>query len=142
MQSKAATVEEYLAELPEKQRAILSEVRATILEHLPAGYVESIQWGHICYHVPLEIRKGPVAHLALASQKNHLALYLLSAGGNDSDNEWFRTETEAITGKKLNMGKGCVRFKRLVELPLSMVAKAAARTSMEERLQLWRERGR
>jgi hypothetical protein len=134
MQSKATTPEEYLAALPEDRRIALTAVRETILANLDPGFVESIQWGHICYHVPLELKKGPLAHLAIASQANYMALYLVSACGDDRGNEWFRKETEAITGKKLDMGKGCVRFKRLNQLPLEMVAKAAARLTMEERL--------
>tara|TARA_B100000315_G_scaffold259111_1_gene313687 strand:+ start:2260 stop:2532 length:273 start_codon:yes stop_codon:yes gene_type:complete len=82
VQSKAHTVEEYMSELPEDRRQIISEVRKLILENIPEGYVETMNWGMISYEIPLEhypetYNKQPLGLAALASQKNHMALYMM-----------------------------------------------------------------
>jgi hypothetical protein len=140
MQSKATTVEAYLLSLPEDRRAAISAVRQVILANLDASYEEGMQYGAIGYYVPHHVYpKGyhcdpkqalPFAHLA--SQKNYMSLYLMSVyvgGGDDSPGHhanWFR-EAWAKTGKKLDMGKSCVRFKKLDDLPLDVIGEAIRR---------------
>jgi hypothetical protein len=136
MQSDADSVEAYLAELPEDRREIVAAVRSVVLEHLPPGFEEGMQYGMIGYYVPHE--RYPVTHngqplgvAALASQKRHLSLYLMGIYGDDGESSWFR-ERWSGTGKKLDMGKSCVRFKRLDDLALDVVGEAIARTSMDD----------
>jgi len=134
--SKAETVEEYLAELPDDRREAIEAVRQTVLDHLPDGYVEAMNWGMIAYEVPLdtfaETYNGkPLMYAALASQKNHMALYLSAVYARDEDRQWFIDNYKA-TGKKLDMGKSCVRFKTLEQLPLDLVAEAVGRTPGED----------
>jgi len=135
VQSKAATVEEYLAELPEERRAVISVVRDVILSHLPEGYEEAMAWGMIGYAIPLErypntYNKKPLAFVALAAQKNYYSLYLMCAY-QDSEDEAFLRRAFAKAGKKLDMGKCCIRFRRLDELPLDAIGEVIARTPPE-----------
>jgi hypothetical protein len=136
MQSDADSVEAYLAELPEDRREIVEAVRSVILEHLPPGFEEGMQYGMIGYYVPHErypvtYNGQPLGVAALASQKRHLSLYLMGIYGDDGESSWFR-ERWGETGKKLDMGKSCVRFKRLDDLALDVVGEAIARTSAED----------
>ena len=130
MQSKAKTVEQYLAELPEDRREAISSIRAVILKHLPKGYEEGMAYGMIGYHVPHSVYppgyhcdpKLPLPFAALASQKNHMALYLMCVYSDPELEAWFREQWTA-TGKKLDMGKSCVRFKKLQDVPLAVVGR-------------------
>src|SRR5690606_35123491 len=113
--SSATTVEQYLAELPPERREVVATMRALVLQHLPAGYEERMNWGMISYEVPLArypdtYNKQPLAYAALAAQKNHYALYLNCVHAGD-DREAALREAFAAAGKKLDMGKSCVRFK-------------------------------
>jgi hypothetical protein len=134
--SKAATVEEYLAELPEDRRAAIAEVRDVVLRNLPAGYVETMNWGMISYEVPLErypntYNKQPLSYAALASQKNYCALYLLGVYADGEEEGWFR-EAFRKAGKKLDMGKSCIRFRTADDLPLDVIGRAVAGTTPEQ----------
>src|ERR1043166_6063897 len=116
MTSKAKTVSEYLKALPEDRRAAISAVRDVILANLSKGYAECMQYGMIGYVVPHSLYPAgyhcrpsePLTYAMLGSQKNHMALYLMCAYGDPKTNEWFR-KAYAATGKKLDMGKACVR---------------------------------
>ena len=135
-QSQATTVEEYLAELPADRAETLEAVRKVILEHLPEGYVETMQYGMIGYSVPLEMypvtyNGQPLEYAALASQKRYKSLYLMNVYGNPDTDQWFIQGYKA-SGKKLDMGKSCVRFKKLDELPLDLIGQVIARTPMTE----------
>lgn len=136
VRSKATTVEEYLAELPEDRRATVSAVRDVIVANLPEGYVEGVEWGMITYSVPLEVsgrtyNGRPLGYVSLASQKNYLSLYLMGVYGEREQE--FRAEFEA-TGRKLDMGKSCVRFKRVDDLPLDLIGREVARHSVADYL--------
>lgn len=132
MKSDAKTPEEYLATLPPDRAEAIGAVREVVLKNLPEGFVEGVYWGMLCYHVPLDVLKAkngdPLAYIALASQKRHMSLHLWTS---TKDGEWFRREYEA-TGKKLDMGVGCVRFSKLENLPLDLIAKAVRKVPMEE----------
>jgi hypothetical protein len=139
MRSNAATVAEYLESLPADRRQAIEQVRATILEHLPDGYEEGMQFGMIGYYVPLErypdtYNGQPLQVAALASQKRYMALYLMAQyAGDDS---WFREEYTK-RGLKLDMGKSCVRFRSLDELPLDLVGRAIAETPVDGLIRLY-----
>jgi hypothetical protein len=149
MQSKATSVEAYLRSLPEDRRAALSAVRAVILENLDPSYAEGMQYGAIGYYVPLTVYpkgyrcdpKQPLPFAALASQKNYMSLYLMSVYcgcvDGESDNphaRWFREAWEK-TGKKLNMGKSCIRFKTVEDLPLDVIGEAIRRVPASKYIQ-------
>ena len=140
MQSKAKTVAAYLAEMPEDRRAAVQAVRRVILTNLDADYAEVMQYGMIAYVVPHRVYPPgyhcqpelPVTFVALASQKGHLSLYLMGLyykgpDGRESEHgRWFREAWKA-TGKKLDAGSSCVRFKRAEDLPLEVVGEAIRR---------------
>jgi hypothetical protein len=131
MQSDAASVEEYLASLPEDRRTSLSAVRDVVNAHLPEGYVETMTSGMIGWVVPLEdypdtYNGQPLAIASLASQKNHMALYLMGLYASEGEVEWLRQQY-AERGMKVDMGKSCVRFKRLDQVPLDVVGEVIAK---------------
>jgi hypothetical protein len=122
--SSARTVDEYLAELPTDRRPIVATVRDVVLRSLPPGYEEAMNFGVICYQVPLArypntYNDQPLCYAALAAQKHHYALYLMGGYGDDQQ-KTLRIEFERA-GKKLDMGKSCVRFRTLDDLPLQVI---------------------
>jgi len=134
MPAAPASVDAYLAALPDDRRAALGAVRDVILASLDAGYEEGIQYGMIGYFVPHRVfpagyhcdPRQPLPFAALASQKGHMSLYLMALYGDPDEAAWF-TAAWARTGKKLDMGKSCVRFKKLDDLPIALVGEAVAR---------------
>jgi hypothetical protein len=140
--SDATSVEEYLAELPEDRRAAITAVRDVVLDHLPDGFVESFGFGMITYEVPLETfpdtyNGKPLMYAALANPKRHMALYLTSVYADPDRLERFR-EAYLATGKKLDMGKSCVRFGRLDQVPLELVGEVVGDTTLEEFIATYR----
>jgi hypothetical protein len=135
VQSKAKSVEEYLEELPAERRAVVSAVRDLVVGHLPDGYREAMNWGMIAYEIPLErypvtYNKQPLSYVALAAQKNYYSLYLMSCYESSEGEDRLREELRKA-GKKLDMGKCCVRFKRLDDLPLEAIGEIVAATPPE-----------
>jgi hypothetical protein len=131
----AATPEDYLASLPPGRREALAAVRDVIRQNLPKGFEEGMQFGMIGYYVPLDrfpdtYNGQPLGLAALASQKNHMALYLNNVYGDPETERRFR-ERYAASGKKLNMGKSCVRFTRLDALPLEVIGRTIAETDLD-----------
>ena len=143
VKSAASTVEEYLAELSPERREGLSTVRDVVLENLPEGYEEVMDFGMISYVVPLSAypktyNGHPLMYAALADQKNHMGLYLMCLYTHSEDMGWFEERYRA-SGKKLDMGKSCVRFKRLDDLPLDVVGEVIAQTPMERYIAFYEE---
>jgi uncharacterized protein DUF1801 len=134
--SKALTVDDYLAELPPERRSILASVRDLVRRNLPHGYQETMNWGMISYEIPLErypdtYNKQPLGYAALAAQKNNYTLYLNSVYQDGDRKKWLEREFQKA-GKKLDMGKSCLHFKRLEDLPLDVIAKAIGSTPPEK----------
>jgi hypothetical protein len=134
--SAAQTVTEYLGELPPDRRDAISAVRKVILSNLPKGYEEGMQYGMIGYFIPLstypETYNGQALGIAaLVSQKNYMSLYLMAVYGNPAIEEWF-TRRFKESGKKLDMGKSCVRFKKLDDLPLDLIGETIAKVPVDE----------
>ena len=130
--SKAATVDAYLDELPPERRAIVASVRDLVRRNLPEGYSETMNWGMISYELPLErypntYNKQPLGYAALAAQKNNYTLYLTCVYQNDKQRKWLEREFQKA-GKKLDMGKSCLHFNRLEDLPLDVIAQAIGST--------------
>ncbi len=137
----ASTVAQYLAALPADRRTALSAVSEAINEYLPDGYEEGIQFGMIGWYVPLSLYpagyggnpKIPLPLIALASQNSGMVLHCIGLYMNPTLSTWFTSEYEK-SGKKLDMGKGCVRFKSLEDLALDVVGRTVARVSVEEHI--------
>ncbi len=135
MRSDAATVDAYLDALPGERRDAIATVRQQILDNLPQGYEEVIRWGMITYEVPLSIcpktyNKKPLMYAALASQKNHMAVYLSGIYMDDGARADFEAAYLA-TGKRLDTGKSCVRFRKLDDLPLPLIGETIASLSVD-----------
>ena len=138
------TVAQYLAKLPADRRAAIAKVRDVINANLPIGYEETIQYGMISWIVPESVlpakdvyNKQPLCLTALASQKNHMAVYLLHVYGDDQLRSWFERAYKQ-TGKKLDMGKSCVRFKSLDALPLDVIGEAMAKVTVDRYVAAYR----
>jgi hypothetical protein len=134
MQGKAITVEQYLSGLAEDRRETLEAVRQVILKNLDKDYEEGMQYGMIGYYVPHRVYpagyhcdpKQPLPFAGLASKKNYMTLHLMCIYGDSELSRWFQ-EAWAKSGKKLDMGKSCVRFKKLDDLALDVIAEAIKR---------------
>jgi hypothetical protein len=140
MQSKATTVQQYLSELNDDRLEAIEAVRDVILENLPDGFEEAMNWGMITYQVPLSrypdtYNKQPLMMAALASQKNHMAVYLTGVYADGASRAKFTSAYQA-TGKRMDMGQSCVRFRKLDDLPLELIGEAIAEYSVEEFIEL------
>lgn len=130
------TVAEYVKSLPVDRRRQIAAVRKVIRDHLPVGYRECFAYGMIGYVVPLARyphthNRQPLMLAALASQKNHMAVYLMCAYGHKETRDWFVARYKA-SGKRLDMGKSCVRFRTIDDLPLDLIGETITRVSVEQ----------
>jgi hypothetical protein len=145
MQSKAATVRDYLDELPPERRATIEAVRRVIRSNLDPLFEEGMQYGMIGFYVPHALYpagyhcdpRQPLPFVNLASQKNYMSLYMGCVYGHPERERWFRAAW-AATGKKLDMGKSCVRFRKLEDLPLDVIGEAVRRVGAREYIE-WYE---
>lgn len=143
MTSDAHSVEEYIQSLPVSRQSDVSHLRKIILKNLPKGYEEVMQYGMISYVVPFTIfpdtyNHQPLAYVSLASQKNYISLYLTNIYGDNEAAQWFHDEWKK-SGKKKNIGKSCVRFTSLDEIPLDLIEKTVARTSVQEYIEMYKK---
>ena len=130
------TPEEYIATLPQDRAEQIGQMRELILRNLPKGYVEVVDFGMIAYVIPLETypetyNGHPLMYAALASQKRHMSVHLMNVYGDEESQRWF-VDGFAAAGKKLDMGKACVRFKKLDDLPMDLIAQAVSRTPVSD----------
>ena len=141
--TKAATVSEIVKAWPADRRAAMSTVRKNILDHLPKGYEETAAWGVLTYAVPLSMcpdtyNGQPLGYVALGSQKNYMTLHLMPLYGDKKTEEWFRAQFKA-RGLKLDMGKACVRFKSIEDLPLDVVGAVVAKYPVEAWVRMYEQ---
>ena len=137
MQSDAATVKEYLASLPDDRRAAVTQLRATLKKHLPRGFEEMMAAGTIGYVVPHKLYPAgyhcdparPLPFVNLASQKGFVALYHMGLYGMPELLAWFVAEWKARVPVKLDMGKSCVRFKKMDAIPYDLIGELAAKVT-------------
>jgi hypothetical protein len=140
MQSNAKTVDEYIASLPDDRRVAMMAIRETINENLPKGFRECMAMGMINWVVPHETYpagyhcdpKMPLGFMGLASQKQAISLYSMCLYGNTSELDWFKKEWPQHTSQKLDMGKSCIRFKKMDDIPLDLIGKLASRITPEQ----------
>jgi len=134
--SSATTVAEYLRSLPEDRRGHISKVRALVRKHLPKGFKECVQYGMISWVIPLTrypvtYNKQPLVIVSLASQKYYASLYLMGLYSKPSELKRFE-RAYRDSGKKLNMGKSCVRFRSVEELATQVIADSLKRVSVDD----------
>jgi hypothetical protein len=141
--SAPQTVRQYLDSLkPDRQQAI-EQVRQVILDNLPKGYEESVGLGMLMYGVPLSrypdtYNGHPLCYAALASQKNYMTVYLMSVYGDKKTEQWFRSRFKAA-GKKLDMGKSCVHFKTVDDLPLDVIGEVISKVPVDRWISLYEQ---
>jgi hypothetical protein len=141
MANEIQTPADYLKSLPEDRRQALTKIRAVIRKNLPKGFAESMQYGMISWVVPHKIYpagyhcdpKKAVPFVCLASHKSGISLYLMTAYADPAMAAWLKEGFQAV-GKKLDMGKSCLRFKKLEDVPLDVIGEAVAKVSLEEYL--------
>ena len=139
----ARTPDEYIASLPDDRRESIAAVRDVVRKNLPPGFEEGMQYAMIGWYVPLErfpdtYNGQPLALAGLASQKAYMSLYLNNVYGDPDTERSFKERYEA-SGKRLDMGKSCVRFKRLEDLPLEVIGETIARTDLDRYLEHYAE---
>ena len=140
MQSKATTPEQYLSELPEDRKEAMLKLRNAIKENLPQGFEEVISYGMLGYVVPHSIYpsgyhcnpKLPLPFINLASQKNFIALYHMGIYANKNLESWFVSEYPKHVKTKLDMGKSCIRFKKMDDIPFDFIGELVAKVSVED----------
>jgi len=143
MQSKAKTVNEYIASLPPDRRKAIQTVREVILKHVPKGYVEWMDFGMIVYVIPLSrypntYNGHPLGIVALASQKNYMSVYLMCLYGDTKVLKKFK-EAWKKSGKKLDMGKSCIRFKKIEDIELGLIGKHVEEVSVEDYIKIYEQ---
>ncbi len=140
MQSKATNVESYLNDLSEERKDVINQLRKVILKNLPKGFAEGISYGMIGYFVPHTIYpngyhcdpKQPLPFLSMASQKNFIALYHMGIYMNPTLMDWFSAEFAKRVKGKLDMGKSCIRFKKMDQIPFDLIGELASKMSVDE----------
>lgn len=141
--SNDQTVEEYIQELPEYRRETIKEMRQLILDNIPEGYEETINWGMINYEIPLEkypdtYNNQPLSYVGLAAQRNHNSLYLMPVYQDEELEEWLEEEFKKAN-KKMDMGRSCLRFQTVNDLPLNSIAKIISHQTPDEFIKTYEE---
>lgn len=145
MQYKASTPEDYLEQIPEERKAVFSKLRQTILKHLPKGFEEGISYGMIGYVVPHSLYPGgyhcdpklPLPFLSIASQKNFIAFYHMGIYAKKELLDWFVAEYPKHCKTKLDMGKSCVRFKKMEDIPFDLLGELCSKMTPEEWISIY-----
>ena len=140
MTSKAETPEEYIGQLPEERHAVISKLRKVILDNLPKGYEEQMSYGMLGYVIPLSLYpdgyhckpETPLPFINLASQKNFVAVYHMGIYSSKELMDWFVAEYPKHCQRKLDMGKSCIRFKKIEEIPYQLIGELASKMTTKE----------
>ena len=140
MQSKAITVDEYIKDLPEDIKEVIEKIRKVISDNLPKGFEETISYGMLGYVVPHSIYpKGyhcntnlPLPFINIASQKNFIALYHMGIYAEPVLLDWFVSEFPKHSKSKLDMGKSCIRFKKMDDIPYELIGQLASKMTTED----------
>lgn len=145
MQYEASTPDDYISQLPEDRKGPVSKLRKTILDNLPIGFEEGINYKMLGYYIPLSTYpagyhcdpKLPVPFMNVASQKNFIALYHMGIYAKKELLDWFVAEYPKHSKYKLDMGKSCIRFKKVDAIPYELISQLVRKMSMEEWLKLY-----
>ncbi|MEO7767501.1 MAG: DUF1801 domain-containing protein [Ferruginibacter sp.] len=147
MQSKALSVEQYLQELPAERQEAMSNLRKEILKNLPKGFKEEMSYGMIGYVVPHSLYpKGyhctpelPLPFMNIASQKNFIAVYNMCVYADKNLLDWFVKEYAKSTSARLDMGKSCVRFKKMETIPYKLIGELAGKVTVADWIKRYEE---
>jgi len=147
MQIKVDTVKEYIDQIPEERKEVIQKLRKVLSENLPEGFREEMSYGMIGYVVPHSLYpkgyhctpKLPLPFINVASQKNFVALYHMNLYADKSLMEWFTTEYPKHSKVKLDMGKSCMRFKKLDQIPYELIGELAQKITVEEWIKTYEE---
>ena len=147
MQSKATSPQQYLDELPEERKESIQKLRQQILENLPEGMEETMNYGMLGYVVPHSVYPDgyhctpelPLPFMNLASQKNFVAVYSMSIYAKKEILDWFTSEYAKRCKYKLDMGKSCIRFKRMNDIPYELIGELTAKISTDEWIRLYED---
>ncbi len=145
MQSKAATVDDYLAELPEDRKKAILALRKEVKKNLSKGFKEQMSYGMIGYVIPHSIYpdgyhcspKDPLPFMNIASQKNFIAVYHMGVYADKKLLDWFTAEYTKLGIGKLDMGKSCIRFKKPENIPVKLIGALAAKMSMQQWIDMY-----
>jgi hypothetical protein len=145
MQSEATTPEQYINELPEDRKLVIKRLRKVILDNLPKGFEECMNYGMLGYVVPHSTYpdgyhcdpKMPLPFINIASQKNHIGFYHMGIYSDPKLLEWFTTEFPKHVPGKLDMGKSCIRFKKMEDIPFDLIGELMTKMSVEDWISLY-----
>ena len=148
MTSTATSVDEYIAALPAERKQILQNLRDIFLENLPPGFSEVMSYGMVGFVVPHDLYpagyhcdpKLPLPFINIASQKNFIAIYHMGIYADPILLAWFQSEYAKVCPTKLDMGKSCIRFKKMEDIPFELIAKLATKMSPEQWITLYVEK--
>ena len=145
MQYKANTPDEYIKAIPEERKEIMQNLRKVILDNLPKGFSEEINYGMIGYVIPHKTYpngyhcdpKLPLPFMNIASQKNFIAVYHMGIYADNELMDWFIGEYPKYVKTKLDMGKSCIRFKKIDQIPLQLIGKLVAKMTPEKWIEIY-----
>lgn len=145
MQYDVQTIEAYFEAIPEDKKDVMKKLRTLVLENLPDGFSEQITYGMIGYVVPLSrypkgyhVKKDePLPFLAIAAQKNHIALYHLGLYGDPKIEKWFVEAYTKQVPTKLDMGKSCIRFKNVNRIPFNLIAELCRKMTVDQYIEMY-----
>jgi uncharacterized protein YdhG (YjbR/CyaY superfamily) len=147
MQYKADTPDDYISQVPEERQEAMNKLRKVIKDNLPKGFEEGIQYGMIGYYVPHSMYPDgyhctpsePLPFMSFASQKNSVNLYHMGIYAKPELHDWFVNEYPKHCKRKLDMGKSCMRFKKLDEIPFDLIAELTTKMSVDEWIQIYED---
>ena len=148
MQSTANSIKEYLSEIPDERKHIVERLRNVILENLPTGFEETINYGMIGYVVPHKVypqgyhckSSDPLPFMGLANQKNHIGFYHMGLYADKELLDWFTSEYALSVKTKLDMGKSCIRFKKMNDIPYELIGQLVAKMSVQDWISLYEKK--
>ena len=146
MQYEASSPEEYIAQVPEERQAIMKQLRKTIKGNLPKGFEEGMNYKMIGFYVPHSIYPDgyhcdtslPLPFINIASQKNSINLYHMGIYAKKELLDWFVAEYPKYSKRKLDMGKSCIRFKKIEEIPMDLIADLCKKMTVEEWIDIYK----
>jgi uncharacterized protein YdhG (YjbR/CyaY superfamily) len=148
MSKHPSTPAAYISGLPAERKQVLEELREVISQNIPDGFEEGMSYGMISYHVPLTVyppgyhaskEPAPLPFINIASQKNHVALYHMGIYALPDLLSWFKNEYGKSEGTRLDMGKSCIRFKKMQEIPYALIGELCGKISAQEWIEIYEQ---
>jgi len=141
----AETPQQYIDQLPEDRKQVMNKLRNTILDNIPKGFTETISYGMISYVIPHSIYpsgyscdpRQPLPFMSIASQKNFISVYHMGIYADNKLMEWFVNEYPNFCKTKLDMGKSCIRFKKIDQIPFELIGKLTSKMNADEWIKIY-----